>query len=97
MRVYHSATPPIAQWYFGRLLVDIRHLPGVERFQDGGGALGAERYADAVVTSGLDAGGDALLVVDEYLDDAFVDEYAEAQRLVVDQHDRRRFRHSPAP
>ena len=61
-------------------------------FEDGGGALGAERYADAVVTSGVDAGGDALLVVDEYLDDALVDEDAEAQILAVFQDDGARLR-----
>ena len=76
-----GAVPPLPRFLngtFGRLFVDVRHLPGVERFQDGGGALGAERYADAVVPSGVDPGGDALLVVDEYLDDALVDEDAQA-------------------
>ena len=34
---------------FGRLLVDVRHLPGVERFQDGGGALGSQGHADVSV------------------------------------------------
>ena len=40
-----STIPPLPHYLngtFGSLLVDVRHLPGVERFQDGGGALGSQ-------------------------------------------------------
>ena len=46
MRVYHSATARSLNGTFRRLIVDVRHLPGVERFQDGGGALRSQRHAD---------------------------------------------------
>ena len=59
-------------------LCDVRHLPCVQRFQDGGVALSAERYAEAVGAAGVDAGGDALLIVYEHLDDALVDVDAQA-------------------
>ena len=47
-----STIPPLPRSLNGipaRLLVDVRHLPGVERFQDGGGALGSQRYAGVSV------------------------------------------------
>ena len=94
-----STIPPLPRSLNGTskpLFVDVRHLPGVERFQDGGGALGSQRHADAVVTSGVDPRRYALLVVDEYLDDALVDENPEPLRFAVFECDRRRFRNSPA-
>ena len=47
-----STIPPLPHYLngtFGCLLVDVRHLPGVERFQDGGGALRPHRHADVSV------------------------------------------------
>ena len=46
-------------------------------------ALGAERDAEAVFAARIDAHGDALLAVDEHLDDALVDEDAQLERLVL--------------
>ncbi len=94
-----STIPPLPRSLnstFGRLLVDVRHLPGVERFEDGGGALGSQGYADAVVPSGVDPRRAALLVVDEYLDDARVDEDAGVAAAHRRPARSAPFRHSPA-
>ena len=51
-RVANATTVPLPRSLngtCGRLLADVQQLPGVERFQDGGGALGPQRYADMSV------------------------------------------------
>ena len=49
------------------LLVDVLHLPSVERFQFGILALSSEGHADAVFTAGVNALSDALATAERSL------------------------------
>ena len=63
-------------------VVDVFHLPGVERFQFGVLALSTKRYSDAILAAGVDAQRDALAAVGDHLDYTAVDEDAQLQRFV---------------
>ena len=89
---FDSAGPHLQQ----SLLPDTLHLPGVNGAKLRVLALSAKRDTDAVLTSRIDAQGNALSAVNEYLDNALVDEHAQLERLAFRHDDLGRFRRSRA-
>ena len=57
------------------LLVDVLHLPGVQRLEGRPLPLGTQRYTNAVLTAGIDTDGDTLSAVDKDFHDTPVDKH----------------------
>ena len=59
--------------------------------------LGAQGHTHAVGKARIDAHGDTLLSVDEYLHYALIDKHAQFQQLIPRKNDRRRLRFAAPP